>query len=83
MFTLILGENFPIIGISESWLTDINDPLIKIPGYVIEGFCRQNTERGGGVELYIKEEYTSTYKIRDDLCVNTSGFESCFIEIQK
>ena len=46
---LNLFENkFTVIGISESWLKDINDPLIQIQDYSIEGSCRPN-KRGGGV----------------------------------
>ena len=41
-------------------------PLVSNPGSVMKGFCRQ-TKRGGGVVLYIREDYT--YKIRDDICI--------------
>ena len=52
----LLEDRFSIIGISETWLKDINDPLIQIPNFTIEGVCRKN-RRGGGVALYIKEGY--------------------------
>ncbi len=51
----LTGASFSIIGITETWSKDINDPLIKIPGYSIESFCRLN-KRGGGVALYVKEK---------------------------
>ncbi len=74
----LLENRFSVIGISETWLKDIHDPLIQIPNYTIEGFCRQN-KRGGGVALYIKQDLE--YSIRNDLCVNYSEIESCFIEL--
>ena len=78
-YITILGDNFPIIGISKSWLNDLNDPLIRIPGYISEGTCRKN-KRGGGVVLYVKEHLT--YKVRNEITTNTSEFESCFIEVE-
>ena len=75
----ILGDNFSIIGVSETWLKDIDDPLVKLDGYAMEGFCRKH-KRGGGVALYIKNDLT--YKTRQDICSNTEDFEACFIEIE-
>lgn len=74
----ILEDDFSIIGVSETWLKDINDPLVKLKGYAMEGFCRQH-KRGGGVALYIKNDLT--YKTRHDLSLNSDKFESCFVEI--
>ena len=76
---LNLFENkFSVIGISESWLKDINDPLIQIQDYSIEGSCRPN-KRGGGVALYIK--HGLNYNTRNDLSLNNSEIESYFIEL--
>ena len=44
----------------------------------MEGFCRQN-KRGGGVALYIRDDIV--YKTRNDISVNNSDIESCFIEL--
>ena len=74
----LLENCFSVIGISETWLKDIQDPLIQIQNYTIEGICRQN-KRGGGVALYIKQDLG--YSIRNDLSVNDSEIESCFIEL--
>ena len=41
-YITILGDNFPIIGISESWLNDLNDPLIRILGYISAGTSQTN-----------------------------------------
>ena len=74
----LLQTSFSVIGVSESWLKDIQDPLIQIPNYTLEGSCRLN-KRGGGVVLYIKQDLE--YKIRNDLCINDSETESFFIEV--
>ena len=73
----MLGNSFPVIGISESWLKSLDDPLVGIPGYAIEGTCRQN--KRGGVALYIQEDYK--YKIRNDICINAVEIDSCIVEI--
>ena len=36
----ILGNDFSIIVFSETWLKHIDDPLVKLKGYAMEGFCR-------------------------------------------
>ena len=77
-YVSLLGNDFSIIGISETWLHNIDDPLIQLDGYSIEGVCRQH--KRGGVALYINENYI--YRTRNDLCLNTVYFESCFIEIE-
>ena len=77
-YVSLLGNDFSIIGISETWLHNIDDPLIKLDGYSIEGVCRHH--KRGGVALYINENYI--YRTRNDLCLNTVDFESCFIEIE-
>ena len=74
----LLENRFSVIGISETWLKDIHDPLIQIQNYIVEGFCSHN-KRGGGVALYIKQDLA--YSICNDLSVNDSEIESCFIEL--
>ena len=43
-----MGEDFSIIGVSETWLNDTDDPLVKLRSYVMEGYCRKH-KQGGGV----------------------------------
>jgi exonuclease III len=74
----LLENTFSIIGISESWLKDTQDPLVQMHNFSMEGFCRQN-KRGGGVALYIRDDIV--YKTRNDISVNNSDIESCFIEL--
>ena len=74
----LLQKSFAVIGISETWLNDMHDPLIQIPNYAIEGTCRQS-KRGGGVALYVQEDLM--YKIRNDLSSNNPDIDSCFIEL--
>ena len=68
----LLQKSFAVIGISETWLNDMHDPLIQIPNYAIEGTCRQN-KRGGGVALYVQEDLM--YKIRNDLSSNNPDID--------
>ena len=48
-----LDHKFPLIGESESWLSDDNKDTIGINGYKAEHSCRKDRS-GGGVSLYIK-----------------------------
>ena len=72
----LLQTSFSIIGVSESWLEDVCDPLIQIPNYKVEGSCRLN-RRGDGVVLYIQQDLVC--KIRQDLCIGNSETETFFI----
>ena len=41
----LLGVSFPMIGITESWLKDINDPIITIPDYsLMKAFAERINE---------------------------------------
>lgn len=52
----VLSNDYSVIGISETWLTpNINNEIIDVPGY---NFVRQDRHsRGGGVGLYIKNQF--------------------------
>src|SRR6056300_434339 len=77
-----LKFKFPIIGISETWLTDINHTLYNIDGYI---FCDQyrKHKKGGGVGIFVKNNVD--FFIREDLSRTEHShiFESMFIEIVK
>ena len=65
-----------IIGIPETWLKDLNDPVIQLPHYNTEGACRHD-KRGDGVAFYINQDWS--YMVRNDICVYNSDIEACFI----
>ena len=73
-----LENTFSVMGISETWLRDIEDPLVQIEKYSLEGFCREN-KRGGGVASFTKHDII--YKTRQDISVNNLDIESCYIEL--
>ena len=75
-----LNFQFPVIALSESWLTDDNFDKCGISGYASEHNIREN-RRGGGVSLLIKDDIE--YTIRNDLCNQNGILETLFIEIDK
>ena len=70
--------SFTVIAISETWVTELYDDDLLIPGYIL--FSKPRSSRGGGASLYVKENISCT--IRPDLSIDTDGTcESIFIEI--
>ena len=70
---------FQIIGLTETWLNDINDDFIKLDNYDFVNVNRVS-KSGGGVGIYIKKGMQ--YKLRRDLNTNDENIiESVFIEI--
>ena len=59
-----LNINFTILGITETWLTDINCDLYNISNYSLVEKHR-TTRSGGGVGIYIPENVE--YKYRRDI----------------
>ena len=68
-----------MIGLSETHLKDQPNTLYNLDGFNIEYVNRIGREKGG-VCLYVTEKVK--YKLRTDLCIANSSFESCFIEIE-
>ena len=76
-----IKSSFKIIGLCETWLSDINSYLYNFPKYNVIHKTREG-RRGGGVSLLICDSID--YVIRDDLCVMFDEVaESVFIEIDK
>ncbi len=77
-----LDHKFPLLAFSETWLNDNNSlpSLNDIPGYTV-AHCHRRFKRGGGVALYISNEFN--FKIRHDLnLTNCEDYESIFVEIE-
>ena len=73
-------HDFSAIGISETWLNDINEDYVNITGY---RFISSNTvgRLGGGAGLYLRD--TFNFNIMSDLCSSNSAlFDSVFVEIE-
>jgi len=75
-----LSHKFPVIGITETWLSDLNLDNCHLEGYSSENAFRSN-RNGGGVSLLIDNHLN--YKRRTDLQVFCPEIESLFIEIPK
>ena len=76
----MLQYEFPIIGFTETWLSDNDYDLYDIAGYNMIENHRSN-QCGGGVAICVKEgiEYT----VRSDLVVFNEVMESVYVEIEK
>ena len=71
--------SFPVIGLSETWITDNIKQQYNFPGFNAEFHCRENDSPYGGVALYIKNGIT--YKLRNDLNSTRQSCEAVWIEI--
>ena len=76
----VLGFNFTVLGLTETWFTEHNKDLYNIKGYSIENRIRQN-KLGGGVSLLIQSNIE--YTCRDDVNDLYVEPEMLFIEIDK
>ena len=82
-FTQLLDSSqheFSAIGISETWLNDINEDYVNIIGYRFISSNRVG-RLGGGAGLYLRD--TFNFNIMSDLCSSNSAlFDSVFVEIE-
>lgn len=75
----ILGKNYDVVGISETWLSPlVNNVDVEIPGYT---FIRKDRpSRGGGVGLYVKDCYKYTI-VTDKYVSDYNTFEQIWIKL--
>ena len=76
----MLNLDFSIIGVTETWLNDINYDLYGLDGYELIERHRAN-KMGGGIGLFVRNGVS--YKSRADLTTFEYYCESLFIEIDK
>ena len=77
-FELLQGQFFDILTISESWLNDtIDDAEVQIPGFSCVRKDREESEKGGGNIVYIRDGLP--FRIRHDL--NNNDNECLWFEI--
>ena len=75
-----LDFNFPIIGLSETWLKDDNCDVYNIEQYDL--FEKHRTSKsGGGVGLFIHQDIDFTKRL--DLCYFDDYIECISIELHK
>ena len=77
----MLNYQFPVVGMTETWLTDITSSLYNIEGYVGEFNNRCTGEKGGGVGIFVKSHIS--YCRREEFCVSDAFTETIFIEFDK
>ena len=75
----VLDHDFTIIGLSETHLKAKPHDFYNLPNYNMEYTNRIGREKGG-VCLYISNHIK--YKLRKDLCIANTNYESCFIEVE-
>ena len=75
-----LQYEFPIIGLTETWLSDHDNDLYNITGFnMIEN--HRSEKSGGGVAICVKESID--YNSRADLGIFNDLVESIYIEIDR
>ena len=79
-FSYSLCFTFSAICLSEIWCHphENSNSNLLIPGYVSLNQTRKNC-RGGGLCIYLLESLS--YKVRDDLVVNSSAIECLCVEV--
>ena len=77
-FMSLLGNNFSVIGFTETWFNDIISPLINIDNYTMIEKHRDN-KKGGGVCLFVNNDLV--FKQRLDISFFNNSLESLFIEV--
>ena len=74
------SHSFSFIGISETNIDPCHMDLYTIPGYTSEyNVKNSNKNKGSGVALYIKENYT--YTRLEELCKCSKNLEYLFIQV--
>ena len=72
--------DFDAFCFSEVWLDDNSKDLISIPGYLGFHSLRPVGKRGGGVSIFVRNEYKTN--IIKNLSVNNERIETLFLELK-
>ena len=67
--------NIHVLCLAETWLTPDTQPLFRIDGY--KPFYQSRVQRGGGVAIFIKENYTA--QTMDDVSYISESLECVFV----
>ena len=76
----LIRHQFPVLALSETWLTEANKEVACIPSFT-HVCSHRNSRPGGGVSIFVLSSLTFTP--RPDLCAPNDSFEAVFIEIDK
>ena len=74
-----LNTNFDIIGISETWLSDLNQNTYQLDGYNHESLVKPDRTHGG-VSMFISS--LIPYRVLNEICIVVKDIECLFIEIE-
>ena len=74
-----LNTNFDIIGISETWLSDLNQNIYQLDGYNHESLVRPDRTHGG-VSMFISS--LIPYRVLNEISIVVKDIECLFIEIE-
>ena len=74
-----LNTNFDIIGISETWLSDLNQNIYQLDGYNHESLVRPDRTHGG-VPMFISS--LIPYRVLNEISIVVKDIECLFIEIE-
>lgn len=71
---------FPVIALSESWLTEDTKDLFNVPNYKSPNYIRTN-RIGGGVSLFVNAQYD--FNLREELSLKfkVADIECLFVEL--
>ena len=75
----VLDHDFTITGLSETHLKGKLHDFYNLPNHNME-YTNQIGREKGGVYLCISNHIK--YKLRKDLCIANTNYESCFIEVE-
>ena len=78
-----LDFHFDAIALSETFLNSNDDiELFALPGYhLLITLNRPNEDGGGGIALYINNDYN--FKMREDLFYNSNETQFTFVEVER
>lgn len=73
---------FDIITIEETWLDEITEKLVAIPGYTFISKPKQPSKIGGGLGIFIKDELS--YELEEDILKikDNSKYDGLFVKIE-
>ena len=80
LINMIAGrQKLDVIMLQETWITQSNYVLVKLPGYK-HNFMNRVGRMGGLVSVFVSKEISS--RKLNNLCLNENHFECCMVELQ-
>ena len=80
-FLEAVGFEFDLICFSETWLNDMLIGLVDLSGYIPYHVTRNDERRGGGVSVFVKNNYDCT--LIDEFCYCNDSMECLFVNVAR